>query len=70
MTQFPTCHAAEKSTINDYYYKIPYFSIDNARVIYTKKSKFVKNEHARYTLEIWNLKNLERLIIATSQARF
>ena len=30
---------------------IPYFSIDNARVIYTKKSKFVKNEHARYTLE-------------------
>ena len=32
--------------------KLPYFSIDNARVIYTKKgSKFVKNEHARYTLE-------------------
>ena len=30
---------------------IPYFSIDNARVIYTKRSKFVKNEHARYTLE-------------------
>ena len=29
---------------------LPYFSIDNARVIYTKKSKFVKNEHARYTL--------------------
>jgi len=28
---------------------IPYFSIDNARVIYTKRSKFVKNEHARYT---------------------
>jgi len=38
-------------------YKLPYFSIDNARVIYTKKSKFVKNEHARCTLEIWNLKN-------------
>ena len=35
-----------------------------------KRSKFVKNEHARYTLEIWNLKNLERLITATSQARF
>ena len=29
----------------------PYFSVDNARVIYTKRSKFVKNEHARYTLE-------------------
>ena len=50
--------------------KVPYFSIDNARVIYTKRSKFVKNEHARYTLEIWNLKNLERLITAISQARF
>ena len=49
---------------------LPDFSIDNARVIYTKKSKFLKNEHARYTLEIWNLKNLERLITATSQARF
>ena len=31
--------------------KVPYFSIDNAGVIYTKWSKFVKNEHARYTLE-------------------
>ena len=31
--------------------KIPYFSIDNTRVIYTKRTKFVKNEHARYTLE-------------------
>ena len=51
-------------------YKIPYFSIDNAHVIYTKRSKFVKNEHALYTLEIWNLKNLEMLITATSQARF
>ena len=30
-------------------YKLPYFSIDNARVIYTKRSKFVKNEYARYT---------------------
>jgi hypothetical protein len=31
---------------------MPYFSIDNVRVTYTKKrSKFVKNEHARYTLE-------------------
>ena len=28
---------------------LPYFSIDNARVIYTKRSNFVKNEHARYT---------------------
>jgi len=50
--------------------RLPYFSIDNARVIYTKRSKYVKNEHARYTLEIWNLKNLERSITATSQARF
>ena len=50
--------------------QISYFSIDNARVIYTKISKFVKNEHARYTLEIWNLKYLERLNTATSQARF
>ena len=46
------------------------FSIDNARVIYTKKSKFVKNEHARYTLGMKKGKNLERLITATSQARF
>jgi hypothetical protein len=30
---------------------IPYFSTDNARVIYTKRSKFIKNEHARYTLK-------------------
>ena len=30
--------------------QLPYFSIDNARVIYTKRSKFVKNEHAPYTL--------------------
>jgi len=30
---------------------VPYFSIDNACVIYTKRSKFVKNEHGRYTLE-------------------
>ena len=34
-----------------YVCQIPYFSIDNARVIYTKRSKFVKNEHAWYTLE-------------------
>ena len=51
-------------------YKLPYFSIDNARVIYTKKSKFVKNEHARYTLGMKKGKNLERLITASSQARF
>ena len=36
--------------------KIPYFSIDNARVIYTKRSKFVKNEHARYTLGMKKVK--------------
>jgi hypothetical protein len=30
---------------------LPYFSIDYVRVIYTKKSKFVKNEHAQYTFE-------------------
>ena len=47
-------------------YQVPYFSIDNARVIY----KFVKNEHARYTLGMKKGKNLERLITATSQARF
>ena len=48
-----------------------FFSIDNARVIYTKKrSKFVKNEHARYTLGMKKGKNLERLITATSQACF
>ena len=55
---------------SDIYIHIPYFSIDNARVIYTKKSKFVKNEHARYTLGMKKGKNLERLITATSQARF
>ena len=51
-------------------YLIPYFSIDNARVIYRKRSKFVKNEHVRYTLGTKKGKNLERLITATSQARF
>ena len=35
-----------------------------------KKSKFVKNEHVRYTLGMKKGKNLERLITATSQARF
>jgi hypothetical protein len=30
---------------------LPYFSIDDARVIYTKKSKFVKNEYVQYTFE-------------------
>ena len=50
--------------------KVPYFSIDNARVICTKRSKFVKNEHARYKLGMKKGKNLERLITATSQARF
>ena len=50
--------------------KVPYFSIDNARVICAKRSKFVKNEHARYTLGMKKGKNLERLITATSQARF
>ena len=52
------------------YVYIPYFSIDNARVIYIKRSKFVKNEHARYTLGMKKGKNLEKLITATSQARF
>ena len=52
------------------YNNIPYFSIDNARVIYKKRSKFVKNEHARYTLGTKKGKNLERLITAASQARF
>ena len=50
--------------------QIPYFSIDNARVIYIKRSKFVKNEHALYTLGMKKGKNLERLITATSQASF
>jgi hypothetical protein len=36
---------------------VPYFSIDNARVIYTKKSKFVKNEHALYKLEYFSIDN-------------
>ena len=35
-----------------------------------KRSKFVKNEHARYTLGMKKGTNLERLITATSQARF
>jgi len=49
---------------------LPYFSIDSASVIYKKRSKFVKNEHARYTLGMKKGKNLERLITAPSQARF
>jgi hypothetical protein len=54
---------------------LPYFSIDNARVIYAKRSKFVKNEHARYTLERYEryekkVKIMEMLITATSHARF
>ena len=35
-----------------------------------KRSKFVKNEYARYILGMKKGKNLERLITATSQARF
>ena len=35
-----------------------------------KRSKFVKNEHARYTSGMKKGKTLERLITATSQARF
>jgi len=50
--------------------KLPYFSIDNTRVIYIKRSKFVKNEYARYTLGMKKGKNLERLITATSKTRF
>ena len=56
--------------VNFWNNKLPYFSIDNARVICKKRSKFVKNEHARYTLGMKKGKNLERLITATSQARF
>jgi hypothetical protein len=43
---------------------IPYFSIDNARVIKQKKkkSKFVKNEHARYTLERYEVHVIYRKI--------
>ena len=51
--------------------KLPYFSIDNARALsIQKRSKFVTNEHARYTLGMKKGKNLERLITATSQAHF
>ena len=42
----------------------------NYRYLYKKRSKFVKNEHARYTLGMKKGKNLERLITATSQTRF
>ena len=32
--------------------EIPHFSIDNARALsIQKRSKFIKNEHAQYTLE-------------------
>jgi hypothetical protein len=37
--------------IGEKIYYIPYFLKDNVSVIYTKKSKFVKNEHAQYTCE-------------------
>jgi hypothetical protein len=42
-----------KSVEGTYYHTClqRYFSIDNVRVIYIKKSKFVKNEHAWYTFE-------------------
>jgi len=50
---------------------IPYFSIDNARVIYTKKVKIRKKwTCAVYIRSMKKGKNLERLITATSQARF
>ena len=54
---FPKCklvqrgrHLGDVTTINPLAPELPYFSMDNVRVIYTKRSKFVKNEHARYTL--------------------
>jgi hypothetical protein len=37
---------------------LTYFPVDNVRVIYTSKvSKFVKNEHARYTVEYFPVDN-------------
>ena len=47
-----------------------FFNRQRARYLYKKRSKFVKNEHARYTIGMKKGKNLERLITATSQARF
>ena len=47
-----------------------FFHRQRARYLYKKRSKFVKNEHALYTLGMKKGKNLERLITATSQARF
>jgi hypothetical protein len=32
-------------------HQLPYFSIDNEHIIYTRKSEFIKNGHARYTFE-------------------
>jgi hypothetical protein len=37
--------------------KLPHFSIDNVCVIYTKRSKFVKSEYARYKLEYFSIGN-------------
>jgi len=65
-----TIYQTDHVLVNANKKEVPYFSIDNAHVIYTKRSKFVKNEHARYTLGMKKGKNLERLITANSQAHF
>ena len=44
--------AKEETVLRGMIDKLPYFSIDNARALsIQKRFKFVKNEHARYTLE-------------------
>jgi hypothetical protein len=46
-------------------FKLPYFPAYSARVIYTKRSEIVKNEHARYTVERFptNNKVLENTVL-------
>jgi hypothetical protein len=46
--------------IKHYYHftkAVPYFPVDNACYLYIKRSKFVKNEHARYTVEYFPVDN-------------
>jgi hypothetical protein len=61
------------SSIKDDKVLLIYYRI-KARVIYTKRSKFVKNEHVRYTLEYFPVDNarylLENIPVYTAHVHF
>jgi hypothetical protein len=41
----------------NFVYRLLYFPVDNARYLYIKSWKFVKNEHVQYTVEYFPVDN-------------